>query len=198
MKLASALATNLSFLFKQRGAVLAAPIHVRHALKSACGLFRSRWYAIGWAVSVLAWVMHVGALSRAPLSTVQAVLSGGLAFLAVLAERFFGLHLGHRQWLGVMITEPGLTVVGLTGGGRGSGRFSLAALIDVESAVFALGAGLVAVSTHRSVQRRREGLLLATAAGALFGVSDVVVSRLSATPLRRRSHPGLRPRAERF
>ena len=179
LALASALATNLSFLFKQRGAVLAPLIHVRHPLKSAGGLFRSRWFAIGWAVAVLAWVMHVGALSRAPLSTVQAVLAGGLAFLALLAERFFGFHLGRRQWLGVMITAAGLTIVGLTGGGRGQGRSSLAALIAVESAVFALGAGLVAVSTHRSVQPRREGLLLATAAGALFGVSDVAVKYLT-------------------
>ena len=179
LAVASALATNLSFLFKQRGAVLAAPIHVRHPLKSASGLFRSRWFAIGWAVSVLAWLMHAGALSRAPLSTVQAVLSGGLAFLAVLAERFFGFHLGRRQWLGVMITAAGLTIVGLTGGGRGAGRSSLAALIAVESAVFALGAGLVAVSTHHSVKQRREGLLLATAAGALFGVSDVAVKYLT-------------------
>jgi hypothetical protein len=90
LAVASALATNLSFLFKQRGAVLAAPIHVRHPLKSAADLLRSRWFAIGWAVSVLAWLMHVGALSRALLSTVQAVLSGGLAFLAVLAERSSG------------------------------------------------------------------------------------------------------------
>lgn len=175
----SALATNLSFLFKQRGAVVAAPIHVRHPLKSAVGLFRSRWFAIGWAVSVVAWLMHVGALSRAPLSTVQAVLSGGLAFLAVLAERFFGFHLGRRQWLGVLVTATGLTIVGLTGGGRGTGHSSLAALIAVESAVFGLGAGLVVASTHRSVQQRREGLLLATAAGALFGVSDVAVKYLT-------------------
>ena len=87
--------------------------------------------------------------------------------------------LGRRQWLGVMIAAAGLTIVGLTGGGGGAGRSSLAALIAVESAVFALGAGLVAISTHRSVQERREGLLLATAAGALFGVSDVAVKYLT-------------------
>jgi drug/metabolite transporter (DMT)-like permease len=179
LALASALATNLSFLFKHRGAVLAAPIRVRHPLRSAGDLFRSRWFAIGWAVSVLAWVLHVGALSKAPLSTVQAVLSGGLAFLAVLAERFFGLHLRRRQWAGVTITAAGLAIVGLTGGGRGARHSSLAALIAVESAVFALGAGLVLISTHRSVVQRREGLLLAIAAGALFGVSDVAVKYLT-------------------
>ena len=61
--------------------------------------------------------LHVGALSLAPLSIVQAVLSGGLVFLAVLAERFFGFQLGRRQWVGVTITAAGLVVIGLTGGG---------------------------------------------------------------------------------
>jgi drug/metabolite transporter (DMT)-like permease len=66
---------------------------------------------------IVAWGLHVGALSLAPLSIVQAVLSGGLVFLAVLAERFFGFHLGPRQWVGVTITAAGLVVIGLTGAG---------------------------------------------------------------------------------
>ena len=114
---ASALATNLAFLFKQRGAVLAPPILARHPLRSAAGLFRSRWFLVGWIVAIVAWGLHVGALSLAPLSIVQAVLSGGLVFLAVFAERFFGFHLGRRQWVGLTITAVGLAVIGLTGGG---------------------------------------------------------------------------------
>jgi hypothetical protein len=89
LALASAVATNLAFLFKHRGAVLAPPIGVRHPLRSAAGLFRSRWFLVGWIVAIVAWGLHVGALSLAPLSIVQAVLSGGLVFLAVFAERFF-------------------------------------------------------------------------------------------------------------
>src|SRR5512133_3056558 len=38
LALASALATNVAFLFKHRGAVLAAPIRVRHPLRSAADL----------------------------------------------------------------------------------------------------------------------------------------------------------------
>src|SRR4029078_11681925 len=86
LALASAVATNLGFLFKHRGAVRAPPILVRHPLRSAVGLFPSRWFMVGWLVAVVAWGMHVGALSLAPLSIVQAVLSGGLVFLAVFAE----------------------------------------------------------------------------------------------------------------
>jgi drug/metabolite transporter (DMT)-like permease len=183
LALASAVATNLAFLFKQRGAVLAPPIRARHPLRSAAGLFRSRWFLIGWIVAIVAWGLHVGALSLAPLSIVQAVLSGGLVFLAVFAERFFGFHLGRRQWVGVTITAAGLVVIGLTGGGATEPKqASLAALLAVEGAIFAIGAGLVRISTRRHLEPRAEGLLLAAAAGALFGVSDVALKYLTQEP----------------
>ncbi len=179
----SALATNLAFLFKHRGAVLAPPIRVRHPLRSAVGLFRSRWFLVGWIVAIVAWGLHVGALSLAPLSIVQAVLSGGLVFLAVLAERFFGFQLGRRQWVGLTITAVGLAVIGLTSGGAEDSRgSSLAALIAIGGAIFAVVAALVRVSTRRGVLARAEGLLLGAAAGALWGVSDVALKYLTQTP----------------
>jgi drug/metabolite transporter (DMT)-like permease len=183
LALASALGTNAAFLFKHRGAVLAPPIRVRHPLRSAADLFGSRWFAIGWMVAIVAWGLHVGALSVAPLSIVQAVLSGGLVFLAVIAERYFGFQLRRRQWLGVTITAAGLLLIGLTGGGvNHPHRASLSALIAVECAIFALGAALVRISTRRRVLHRAEGLLLGAAAGALFGVSDVAIKYLTKAP----------------
>jgi drug/metabolite transporter (DMT)-like permease len=183
LALASAVATNLAFLFKHRGAVLAPPIRVRHPVRSAAGLFRSRWFLVGWAVAVVAWLLHVGALALAPLSIVQAVLSGGLVFLAVFAERFFGFQLGRRQWVGVTITAAGLVVIGLTGGGANDPqRASLAALIAVEGAIFATGAALVRISARRHLLPRAEGLLLGAAAGALFGVSNVAIKYITQAP----------------
>jgi hypothetical protein len=44
----------------------------------------------------------------------EAVLTGGLVFLAVLAERFFGFRLGRWQWFGVTITTAGLAVTGIS------------------------------------------------------------------------------------
>jgi drug/metabolite transporter (DMT)-like permease len=181
LALVSALGTNLSFLFKQRGAVLAPAIQVRHPLNSAAELFRSRWFAIGWVVALVAWILHVGALSLAPLSIVQAILSGGLVFLAVLAERYFGFRLRRRQWTGVIITAAGLAVIGLTTTTTATGpqRASLAALIAIEAAILATGLFLVRLSTSRHVADHPESLLLATAAGGLFGVSDVAVKYLT-------------------
>jgi drug/metabolite transporter (DMT)-like permease len=183
LALASAVATNLAFLFKQRGAVLAPPISARHLVRSAAGLFRSKWFLVGWLVAIVAWGLHVGALALAPLSIVQAVLSGGLVFLAVFAERFFGFRLGRRQWIGVTITAAGLVVIGLTGGGANDPeRGSLGALIAVEGAIFALGAALVRISARRRLPPRAEGLLLGAAAGALFGVSDIALKYLTQAP----------------
>ena len=180
LALASALATNLAFLFKHRGAVLAPPIRVRNPLGSAADLFRSKWFLIGWIVAVVAWGLHVGALALAPLSIVQAVLSGGLVFLAVFAERFFGFELGRRQWLGVTITATGLVVIGLTSAGaEDAQRASLAALIAIKGGIFTVVAVLIRISTRRHLPPRGEGLLLGAAAGALWGISDVAVKYLT-------------------
>src|SRR5207245_870369 len=137
------------------------------------------WFLVGWIVSLVAWVLHVAALSVAALARGPAVLSGGLVFLAVLAERFFGFRLERRQWAGVTITAAGLVIVGLTATPEGPQRSSLAALIAVESAILLFGVGLVRISTRRGIPQRGEALLLATAAGVLFGVSDVALKYLT-------------------
>jgi drug/metabolite transporter (DMT)-like permease len=181
LALASALGTNVGFLFKYRGAVVAPPVRAAHPLRSAVGLFRSRWFALGWAVAVAAWALHVGALALAPLSIVQAVLSGGLVFLAVLAERYFGFRLGRRQWIGVIVTAAGLAVIALTGGLHTvvARHYSLAALIAVEAGIFALGAALTLISMHGGFGPAAQGLLLGVAAGVLFGVSDIALKYLT-------------------
>ncbi len=114
LALLCAFATNLAFLWKHRGAVAAPDVDMRHPLASAADLFRSKWWAIGFAVALFAWVLHVAALALAPISLVQAVISGGLVFLAVLADRWFGFELGRREWLGVGLTALGLAFLGLT------------------------------------------------------------------------------------
>jgi drug/metabolite transporter (DMT)-like permease len=182
LALGSALATNVAFLFKQRGAVAARPVNGRHPLRSAADLFRSHWWTVGFLVALVAWALHVAALSLAPLSQVQAVLSGGLVFLAVLAERYFGFHLGRRQWVGVAVTAIGLAALALTGGPAGEpGRYSLGGLIAIESAAFAIAGTLVAISVHGSHSRERQGMLLGCGAGALFGISDIAIKYLSHT-----------------
>jgi hypothetical protein len=87
--------------------------------------------------------------------------------------------LQRRQWTGLAITSAGLAVIGLTSAHRSGGASSLAALIAVEAAVFALGAALVVGSIRVDCSRRREGMALGVAAGALFGVSDIAIKYLT-------------------
>ena len=155
LAVACAVATSIGFLLRHRGAVLAPPVEIRHPLRSAAGLFRSRWFAIGWAVAVGAWVLHVAALALAPLSIVQAVLSGGLVFLAVFAERYFGFRLGRRQWAGVIVTATGLAIIGLTSGSGADEppEYAVAALIAIECGVLVVAVAIAAA--HRRVPGRR-------------------------------------------
>jgi drug/metabolite transporter (DMT)-like permease len=180
LALLCALATNLGFLLKHRGAVAAPPVEWAHPVRSAVGLFRSRWFAAGMAVAVGAWALHVAALALAPLSLVQAVLAGGLVFLTVLAERYFGFRLGVRQWLGVGLTATGLVllVVTLPGGAGSHSAYSLAGMIAFESGM--LGFGVALVLSPRLGASAHHGVLLGAAAGVLFGVSDVAIKALTA------------------
>src|SRR5688500_7899133 len=122
---------------------------MRHPVRSAIDLFRSKWWSIGWAVAAVAFALHVAALTLAPISIGQAVLAGGLVFLAVLAERFFGFELGRRQWIGIGLVAVSLAVLTLTGGGGGGGahaHYSLAGMITFEA--IAIGVGVLLVVFH--------------------------------------------------
>ena len=179
--LLSALGTNLAFLFKHRGALAAPDVDMRHPVRSAADLFRSRWWSIGWGVAAVAFALHVAALTLAPISVGQAVLAGGLVFLAVLAERFFGFDLGRRQWIGIGLVAVSLSLLTLTGGGGGGGAnsgYSLAGMIVFEG--IAVGVGLLLVFSHLIERiRAQPGVLLGIAAGLGFGISDVAIKAVS-------------------
>jgi drug/metabolite transporter (DMT)-like permease len=174
-----ALATNVAFLLKHRGACAAPDVSLKHPVRSAVGLFRSKWFAVGMGVALGAWLLHVGALALAPLSVVQAVIAGGLVFLTVLAERWFGCSVGLRQWAGVGLTALGLVLLAATlpTSGAGHASYSMAGMIAFESALLALGTFLVL--SKKLDSHEHHGVMLGTAAGILFGVSDVAIKALT-------------------
>lgn len=180
LALACAFTTNLAFLYKHRGAVAAPLVRVSHPLRSAHALFRSRWFAIGMLVAVGAWALHVGALALAPLSTVQAVLAGGVVLLAVMAERIFGFAVGPRQWAGLGLTAVGLVLLGVTlpAVNGAQSQFSLPGMIAFEAGLIALGALLIA-GKRIGAPDHHHGVMLGIAAGLLFGVSDVAIKAIT-------------------
>ena len=177
LTLASAATTNVGFLFRHRGAVAAPEVDVRHPVRSVVGLFRSKWWTLGYVLAAIAYGLHVAGLALAPLSLVQAVLAGGLVLLGVIAERWFGFHLGKREWTGVVLASIGLALLTLTAGGETGGKssdYSLAAMLAWESAL--VGIGTLLILMHRNERHdSRKGILLGVAAGLLFTVSHVAV-----------------------
>jgi drug/metabolite transporter (DMT)-like permease len=177
----SAAAGMVGFLLRQRGAAAAPDVDARRPLRSAAGLFRSKWWTVGYVVAFVAYVLHVGALSIAALSLVQVVLAGGLVLLGVLAERFFGMELSPRQWAGMALAATGLAVLAATGdarSGQESAEYSLAGMLAFEGALAGLGAALI-LASRAGGSPARSGVQLGIAAGLLFAVAHVAVKALS-------------------
>jgi drug/metabolite transporter (DMT)-like permease len=180
LALACALATNVGFLYKHRGACAAPAVNMRRPLRSARSLFASKLFAIGMVIATGAWVFHVAALSVAPLSLVQAVLASGVVLLAVMAERLFGLKIGRRQWMGLALMAGGLILLGLTlptAHGADS-HFSVPGMIAFEAALI-LGGTLLIAGPRIGAPQEHHGFMLGAAAGILFGVSDIAIKAMS-------------------
>jgi len=182
LALASAFVANLGLLCKYRGAIAAPAVEMSHPLRSAVGLFRSRWWLIGFGVATVGWTLHVAALSVAPLSLVETTLSGGILLLAWAAERWFGVKVGAREWIGVALCAIGLVLLAATsaGGGGASSGYSVEAMITFEAAAVGIGAALL-LSGTAGVPGRASGAALGLAAGLMLGVANVAVKALTGT-----------------
>jgi drug/metabolite transporter (DMT)-like permease len=181
---ACALVTQLGFLYKHRGANAAPTVDIRHPLRTIRSLFASKWFAIGMAVALGAWILHVIAMAFAPLSVVQAVLSTGIVMLAVMAERLFGFEVEGRQWWGVGLTALGLLllVVTLPQAPGSHSHFSVPAMIAFEAGMLCVGMLLIS-GKHLGAPDHHHGIMLGAAAGILFGVSDVAIKALTGMTL---------------
>ncbi len=182
LALASAFIANLGLLCKYRGAMAAPTVELGHPLRSAAGLFRSRWWLIGFAVATVGWSFHVAALSVAPLSLVETTLSGGILLLAWIAERWFGVKVGPREWIGVGLCAIGLVLLALTSAGHGgaSSKYSVEAMASFEAAAVGVGTALL-LSGSAGVPGRASGPFLGIAAGLMLGVANVAVKALTGT-----------------
>jgi drug/metabolite transporter (DMT)-like permease len=180
LALACALATNVGFLYKHRGACAAPPVDMCRPLATARGLFSSPLFALGMLIAAGAWLFHVAAMALAPLSVVQTVLAAGVVLLAIMAERTLGLKLGRRQWVGIMLTAAGLMLLGLTlpATHGAHSRFSVPGMIAFEAGLITAGCLLIA-GPRMGAPVEHHGFMLGAAAGILFGVSDVSIKALS-------------------
>ncbi len=180
LALACALATNVGFLYKHRGACAAPAVDIRRPLWTAKSLFGSKLFALGMLIASGAWAFHVAAMALAPLSLVQAVLAGGVVLLAVMAERTLGLRVGRKQWIGLALTATGLVLLGVTLPAMhgAHSRFSVPGMIGFEAGLIATGSLLI-MGPRIGAPAHHHGYMLGAAAGILFGVSDISIKAIS-------------------
>jgi drug/metabolite transporter (DMT)-like permease len=180
LSLACAFVANLGFFYKYRGANSVAKVQVSHPFRSARALYSSKWFVLGMLTATASWGLHVAALALAPMSVVQVALAAGVVFIAVMADRLFGFEVGQRQWIGLMLTAAGLVLLGLTlPAMHGShSNFSPIVMIAFETGLFGLGALLI-MGKRMGGPVEHHGVMLAAAAGILFGVSDTAIKALT-------------------
>jgi drug/metabolite transporter (DMT)-like permease len=180
LALAVALMTNLASLLKHRGCQQTQAVSITKPLASIQGLARSPWFVAGWGLAAFAWLVHIAALSLAPISLVQAVLAGGAVTLAVISQRLFGDPVERRQWLALAMGAAGLVLLTATlphFSGSNS-EFSLGSIVSFEGGLVLMAAGIAL--GHRSERlAERRGVLLAVLAGLLFALAGIAIKGLT-------------------
>jgi len=178
LALVGAVMANFASLLKHHGCQQVPLVRIQAPLQSARRLAGSPWFAAGWGIAAAAWLVHIAALSMAPISLVQASLAGGAVSLAVLSQRLFGHAVEPRQWLALLLGGVGLALLALTlPSFHGShSQFALGAIVAFEGGL-ALCALLLAFGYRRLKARR--GALMAIIAGTLFAFAGVAIKALT-------------------
>lgn len=178
LALATAMTAVVANLMRHKGAHASPAVDFRHPIATSLALFRSRWYLAGILVANVSWAFHVGALALAPISLAQSVIAGGLALLAVTADRVFHLEVTRREWIGVAMAALGLALLAATVSGTAESAHSAA----TTSAVLAYVAVTASIGATIAIAARRMpagGPMLGLATGALWGSSDVTIKAIT-------------------
>ena len=174
-----ALATNVAFLCRHRGACSVEEVEWRRPWRTSKALWSARWFAIGMGVALVAWLLHVAALALAPITLVQVAISAGLVLVAILAERFFGIAVGRRQVLALVVMAAGLALVTATApvpkGAHSS--YSPGGMLAFQAVV--IGGAAVCMASRRLAGRSRYAVVLGAASGALFAGSDAALKAIT-------------------
>jgi hypothetical protein len=174
LALASAIALNAGFLLQQRGASRAPGLSLRRPLASARALLAARGWLLGFVIGIGGWVFYLAALTRAPLSLVQAVAAGGVGLLVLADAALHRVRPSRRDLGGALVAMLGLAALGLSlqGAGKAVSPPSAAGIVTLV----ALVAGAVAWTITRGTAGAG-----GAGAGLLYGLGDVATKALLVT-----------------
>lgn len=171
LALATAVAFNWSWVAQHAIASRLPALSVRRPRRSLALLFSQPRWLLAFLVGIAGWVFYVLALRLAPLSLVQAVSAGGLALLAVFAQRASGERLPRREWAGVGLAVVGLLLLSASlAGGSAHGHGGSAVAVSAWFLVSFVAAGLAIGPVSRLLA---PGAGLGLAAGLLYAAADV-------------------------
>jgi hypothetical protein len=174
LALVASLALNGSYVIQHVGSVSVPPVSARRPIATLLSLLRSPWWALGAALGMTGWAVHVAALSKAPLSLVQAFVAGGLALMAPIAARALGnpLTRSERAGVAIVVVSLGLLCVGL-------GNPGVHGVVDAAAmAGFLVVCGIAASLLARTSAAWRPHAL-GLAGGVLYGAADVAIKALT-------------------
>jgi drug/metabolite transporter (DMT)-like permease len=172
--LVASLALNGSYVIQHVGSGSAPPIDPRHPVATLLGLLRSPAWACGAALGMSGWALHVAALANAPLSLVQAFVTGGLAVMAPVASRVLRHPLTRVEWggVGIVVVSLALLCVGL-------GNPDAHTPVRVEQMIGFLAACGIGASLLTRAATRWRPHALGLAGGLLYGAADVAIKALT-------------------
>jgi drug/metabolite transporter (DMT)-like permease len=173
----ASIALNGSYLLQHAGSVRVPVVDPRHPVSTFAGLLTAPLWLAGLALGLTGWALHVAALSRAPLSLVQAFVAGGLALTVPAARRWLRRPIGRREALSVAGMAAALAVLPL-GIGSDPATRSPAGLAALG---FVLLAATVPAGLAASAIRLERPDLLAAAGGVLYGAADLAIKVLTGT-----------------
>lgn len=175
LALGASVALNASYMLQHAGSGSAIDISPRRPVATLVSLLRSPLWAVGAVLGITGWALHIGALSHAPLSLVQAFVAGGLALAAPMAVVGLGHRLapGETRSLALMVVALVLLSLGLRDVGRHA-AFDGAALAAYIGVLCAAAAALAAAA-----RGERRPAALGAAGGLLYGAADLSVKALT-------------------
>jgi multidrug transporter EmrE-like cation transporter len=174
LALLASVALNTGFLIQHRGLIKGPDISLRHPLATLRWLFQSRVWVAGLVIASSGWALHVAALSKAPLSVVQAFVAGGLALAVPIGRFAFRQSLGRAELGGICLLAAALALLSLGMRDHGAhGSFDTGALALFLAVAVAATVPLAAAPAARRPQA------LGVAGGALYGAADVTIKALT-------------------
>ncbi|GHH63562.1 hypothetical protein GCM10017673_04700 [Streptosporangium violaceochromogenes] len=172
VSLAAACLLGLGFVAQQHAAYrepLGEILHVR----LLAHLIRSPLWLLGIGLMLGGQILGAVALSGADVTKVTPLLTMNLLFALAAAHVIYQEHLGRSEWLGAVLVSGGAALflaAGRPHGGRSPGPGSAHWLTAIL--VVAVAGGLVLAGLRCSLQAK--AILLAAAAGTLYGLQDVL------------------------